>query len=298
VIGGESSAIAWIAMVTVAGCGRIYFEPVAADAPAANDDAGCTFTPWTNVVAQAALNGASDEWEPALSPDGLSIAFVSYTGTAGLYAATRPSRTVAFALPRMLAELSTASVEHGPAWSGDGSKLYFTRESGPAQPMEATYLGNATFASPTNAALPTNGHAYAVSADELEVFMTNEQASDQDLGHATRTTTASPWQLDTLVDGFNRVGPLDGFPALDEARGDLYYAYETGAGTDAILVVAHRAQRGASFGPAEPVSGLEVTGAITGDPSLTADGLTLAFASTRPGGAGASDIYLATRTCD
>jgi hypothetical protein len=296
VIGQLSSTVLCVAMVS-AGCGRISFEPFTADAPVVLGDTGCTYSPWTNIVAQSALNGASDEWEPAISPDGLSIAYVSYSGTAGLYAATRPSRSAAFALPRLLTELSTANVEHGPAWSADGSKLYFSREAASSQPMEATYLGNATFASPTSAALPPEGYAFAVSADELEVFMTIDLGGgDLDVRHATRTATSSGWQVDTDADGFNGVGTVEAFPAFDEPRDDLYVQTESGAG--AAIAVAHRAQRGAPFGTPATVNELEISGFVTGDPSLTADGLTLSFASTRPGGDGASDLYLATRTCD
>lgn len=281
-------------MSALAGCGRIGFEALTPEADASSMiDAGAGCTPWTNIVAQTALNGASDEWEPAVSPDGLSIAYVTYSTGPGLYAATRGSLGVPFESPRMLTELATASVEHGPAWSTDGTKLYFSREMGTSMPMVATYLGNATFAAPVAATLPSTGYAFALSADELEVFMTEDVGGGVlDLRHATRQAIGSAWQGDGAVNAFNLDADIVAYPAFDEPRNDLYFQKQT------EVLVAHRDQRGAPFGAAVPVEGINVSAAITGDPSLTADGLTLAFASDRPLGEGASDIYLATRTCD
>jgi hypothetical protein len=281
------SARAIVAVALVSGCGRFNFDPLGLEGP----DASCTWSAWSNVAAQTALNGASDEWEPALSPDGLALVYVSYTGSPGMYVALRATTDVAFGAPRMIAELSTSNVEHGPMWSSDGQTLYFSRELTTSQPMSAAYLGNGMFANPVNVALPSSGYAFALSSDALEVFMTEDVAGELDLRHATRASEAAAWVVDATVDSFDRAGTAQGFPALDEPRNDLYFRDDTN------IVVAHRAQRDAPFGPAQLAPGLAVSGAITGDPSLTADGLTLAFASTR-GGTTASDIFLATRTCD
>lgn len=290
------------AVLALMGCGRVAFDPLASGDGGVGDstsypDSGCTLSSWGNIVAQATLNGADDEWEPALSPDGLAIVYVSYSGTAGLYGATRPSTTVPFGLPRMLSELSTASVEHGPVWAPDGSALIFSRESGTSQPMIAAYQGNAMFAPPSSYDMPP-GSGFAISADMLEVFMANDMGlGDYDLAHARRASDGAPWVLDAEVDSFNRVGTVEGFPALDDARNDLYFDYGVSS-TWSNIAVAHRNGPTAPFGPISVVDGVNLPNAITGDASLTADGLMLAFASDRPGGEGLSDIYIATRTCN
>jgi hypothetical protein len=291
------------AVLALVGRGRVAFDPLAGGDAAAGDstsspDSGCTFSSWSNIVAQATLNGSGDEWEPALSPDGLSIVYVSYTASAGLYGATRSSVAAAFGIPRMLTELSTASVEHGPVWFPDGSAIIFTRELGTAQPMIAAYQGNATFAPPSNYDLPTTGSGFAISADAREVFMASDVGlGDYDLGHARRASDGAPWVLDSEVDSFNRVGAVEGFPALDEGRNDLYFEYGITSNASTI-VVAHRAGPTSPFGAPVPADGVNVPNAITGDASLTENGLTLAFSSDRPGGAGGADIYIATRTCN
>lgn len=273
------------------GCGRVAFDP-RSDGGGPGSDGSCAFGPWSNITRATSLNGTGDEWEPALSPDGLAIVYVSYTGAAGLYGATRPTVSSAFGAPRMLTELSTPEVEHGPAWSADGTKLYFSREIAQSQPMVAAYLGNATFGPPANVDFPSIGYAFALSADELEIFETVENGGgDFDLVHATRSAIGASWMTGNGVFGLNGTGTVEAYPALDEPRGDLYYQRGT------TLVVAHRAGKTAAFLSPAPVPGLEAVGAVTGDPSLSADGLVIAFSSTRSGGAGASDVFLATRTC-
>lgn len=282
--------VRWLLLVLV-GCGRVDFDPLSDGGAAAGDGSTCAFGPWSNIVPASTLNGTGDEWEPALSPDGRTIVYVSYTGAAGLYAATRSSATSMFGAPRMLTELSTSNVEHGPAWSADGTKLYFSRELAMSQPMVADYLGDGMFGTPALFDVPSIGSAFALSADELEVFETVDNGSgDYDLLHATRPQIGASWVTGNGVLSLNTSG-IEAYPAFDEPRGDLYYQ----RGSE--IVVAHRAGKMAAFLSPAPAPGINVSGATTGDPSLTADGLTLAFSSTRPGGTGASDLYLATRVC-
>jgi hypothetical protein len=79
-----------------------------------------------------ALNGASNDTRPVLSPDGLRIYFASDrpsgAGLLDIYTATRAVVTGAFAAPQRVAELSTASND-APTWlSPDGCRLYFVSD--------------------------------------------------------------------------------------------------------------------------------------------------------------------------
>jgi hypothetical protein len=290
----EARSLAWLLLLPA--CGRVSFDPhsdaggATGDVPA--DTAALACQPWTNIVRQASLSGAGPDLEPALSPDGLSMVYVSYTGASGLYAATRATLADLFGSQRMLTELSTVNVEHGPLWSADGTKLYFTRDMTGSQPLVATYLGNATFGAPASVALPASGYAYALTADELEVFMMFDVGGgDFDLLHMTGSIAGGTWNAESDIGFLSQSNRVDGYPAFDDGRQDLYYRRTN------QLVVTHRAGRGLPFGPAAPVTEINSGLAVTGDPSLSADGLTIAFSSDRAGGEGASDIYTATRVC-
>jgi Tol biopolymer transport system component len=63
------------------------------------------------------------------------------------------------------------------------------------------------------------------------------------------------------------------------------------------LYMASRASRASTFGPVVHLIDLSSSEA-DGEPSLSADGRTLYFASERPGGVGGRDLWYATRSCE
>lgn len=82
-------------------------------------------------------------------------------------------------------------------------------------------------------------------------------------------------------------------PSLTADLLELYFTSERALGP-AEIFVAKRAQRDAPFDPPELVAELNAPGIET-SPAVSADGLTIWFASDRPGGLGDLDIWLATR---
>ena len=75
----------------------------------------------------------------------------------------------------------------------------------------------------------------------------------------------------------------------------LYYDEFEAAGT-AKTKMAQRASTGDTWTVAKVFDELHVSGADVTRPSLTEDELVITFGSTRPGGSGASDLWLASRT--
>jgi Tol biopolymer transport system component len=82
-------------------------------------------------------------------------------------------------------------------------------------------------------------------------------------------------------------------PSLTADMLEIFFTSEREGGP-ADVFVATRAERGLPFGPAERVDVASSPGIET-SPAVSADGLTLWFASDRPGGQGALDIWVATR---
>jgi Tol biopolymer transport system component len=99
---------------------------------------------------------------------------------------------------------------------------------------------------------------------------------------------------------FGTPEPLTGFgftgnfwgPGLSSDGLTLYFSSDVGSSED--LYVASRSDRGNVFSTAAPLSELNTT-ALESNPSLSADGLSLYFASARPGSVGDRDLMVATR---
>lgn len=82
--------------------------------------------PFDDVTALTALNGSALDYLPWLSPDELTIYFVSGSaGSGDLYRSTRGSRVASFAAPTAISELNTASDEGGITLSFDGREAIF-----------------------------------------------------------------------------------------------------------------------------------------------------------------------------
>jgi hypothetical protein len=276
------------------GCGRVGFEP-SADANLDRRDAValCAPGPWQITSHLELAATANNDWEPALSPNGLVLVWtVSATGPDRLYVATRSTVTDTFGAAQLLIDGA-----YGPLWSGDGDALYFTQLSMAGETQMVAQYSNGAFGTPALSGLPPAATNAALSADELELFYTVQVATDDfDLGHATRTTKAAPWVNDTLLDGFNRrgSGKREGWPSFDDARQELYIEYAVSGGTDALAVM-RRAAPGLPFEALTPIAELAPDG---NDPDLSPDGMTLVFAANRAGGAGRTDLYMAARACE
>lgn len=85
---------------------------------------------WGTPVRATELDTSSQESNPYLTPDGLTVYFDSdRPGGAGgrdLYVATRPDVDSPFSAPRRISELATSADERDPWLSPDGRRLYFS----------------------------------------------------------------------------------------------------------------------------------------------------------------------------
>ena len=294
-----------VLLVTLAGCGRIAFEPAGRAGVDGGTDGGttsCVFGPWTAPRHQVATSSSSIEFSPALSADGLTLYFESdRPGSNGydVWFATRPTGTDDFGPALFAGVINTVVDDRGPTLTSDGLTMYLYHQPAPAggQLHRATratitdLFGLAALV-PELASVDVEGPAISPRGDEL--FFTQ----GTDLVRAT--FDGSTFQNVASIDELN-TGSSQGYPSVSGDALELYFESARLDGTDDIWV-ARRPAIGAAFTSVARVDEVSVAGNNDADPEISRDGLTLVFASDRPGGlltvVGPSpDLYLSTRAC-
>jgi hypothetical protein len=219
------------------------------------------------------MNGNSSELNtPALdgcpiqSPDGLSLFMASNRpgGRGGLdiWVATRPNTSAPWGAPTNLGEpVNSAADDFCPTPVGKAGLFFVSREALPGACGQGDIyfthrLGNGAWAEPNRLLCAPAGP--------------NSELDEQ----------GPSW--------VGMSGKLRGKKALYFSRSSVSPA------VPGEIYVSER-QNGARFGPATAVPALNDTAANDIQPNVRADGLEVVFSSNRAGGAGAQDIWIATR---
>ena len=84
-----------------------------------------TADPWGTPALVSEVDGAEEEDEPSISPDGLTLVFSRVGSSLDLYITGRPDLASPFDPPMPIAELNTAFGEFDPWLSGDGRTLLY-----------------------------------------------------------------------------------------------------------------------------------------------------------------------------
>lgn len=282
-------------LMALAACGRVGFSSREGGGDAAIDAAidspPCTASEWSPTITRLvniSVDGV-DDWEPAVSPDGLMIVFASYrsgTGDSELYYSIRANPDDDFPTPTPIPVFGAVpGIDvFGPAWSIDGKTLYFTG----GMPREVDYLGNGQFGTPRASGLPGDSVVF-VTPDDIYSTL-GSVINDYDLEHWTRSGTT--WSKQPLPAAYNRIGALmgDGWPTFDHARRTLYFEHEE---NDGVIV---RAALDAAGNLPPMFERLDQLGSDLGDPDLSRDGLRMYVGSRRRQGTD-NDIYMFERSC-
>lgn len=225
--------------------------------------------------------------QPALSPDGATLVVSTIvTGRGGdLYVATWDASANAFVNPQPIDTVNTTADDVFPAWSADGTVLYFASDAGL---MRSAVSPGPTF----GAAVPSSEFA-AVGAvrhlrftwDDLDVFFWDDTPK---LRHAHRASRNDTW-LDASGDLAMLDEPVidERDPAIDAEALRIIYSLD-----DTTLREASRPDRNAAFGNSQVIDG---TGTMSVyEPDLSRDGLRLFFTMS----SGTDRVYTRTRTCE
>jgi Tol biopolymer transport system component len=126
-----------------------------------------------------------------------------------------------------------------------------------------------------------------VTGDLCELYYSTLRSGNEDIWVSRRSSAMQPWGAPSLV-------PELSTPSIDttpEVSADGLTIYLARANN---LLVSTRADRNAAWTPPTPVTELN-TGSLEGSSAPTASHLTMVFASSRAGGGGDIDVWLATR---
>jgi hypothetical protein len=290
-------------LVVVAGCGRIGFDPIGGtQVDAAGDGTGpgidaavcAAFGPWSTPVVLANVNSATDDLGPAVTPDGLTLYFQSFRagglGNADLYRATRSSPTGAFGAATQVPTINSTAADRDLTLARGGTRLYFNSDRGGGVTDRIYYsdrIAAEAYTAPVEVPEFVNSYGPYISDDELEAVLTN----NAQLEHAKRGSLVVAWNLDGPLGDLN-TAPTDGWPSI--GANDREIVWESDRTGTAQLFTASRPGRGFPFSAPAAIVELDTMGAQA-DPQLSADGLTIYFASNRIGAQ--NDIFVATRSC-
>jgi Tol biopolymer transport system component len=292
--------------IACAGCGRIDFGELSRAADAAGDDAAhdagrdgpSVCSAWGNVLPLGAVNTTGQDWEPALAPDGNLLVY-SHTDAAGninkLHTATRNGNQFT-PLTQLTLEVVELGSDAGPAWTPDGSELFFVSDRlvADADRLYVTAVTSGVFGTTTMvselASVEVDGPAIAPNGLEL---IYGDDSGQPEMHRATRASTTSPWVVDRALDELNS-GHGDGWPTL--SPDGLTMVFESGR-LDVMhhsLFVTTRPMLDALWTMPQVISELP---SDAGDPDLVSD-TELMFAAIVSNGVGENDLYVATRACN
>ncbi len=211
------------------------------------------------------VNSPVQEGSPDISADGLTLFYdVDLPGGNGdndIWAATRASPSEPWGEPVNLgAPVNSTASDWGPNISSDGLALYFASTDRPGG------FGGA------------------------------------DLWVVSRQTFSGPWGQPVNLGPTVNSAYTDGHPSITDDGLELYFsgnydgtARPGGLGGSDIWVTT-RATEDDAWGVPIHLGPMVNSTSFDGEPDISPDGLTLFFASDRPGGLGSWDVWMTTRT--
>lgn len=224
----------------------------------------------------------------------------SPTGSDGTAARCDPNKP--FGTPVAVPELNSPKGEGAMSVSADERTIYFTSDRNGGVGMSDVYLSTrasatATWSTPTLlAGVNTAGleQRPTLPTDELTVYFETSAASapgSWQLAAATRTSTSVPFGAWVPVAQLNSTAN-DTAPFVLPDHSAIYFLSDRGAGHE----LYRAARTGGNWAPPVLVTGTNLNDTSVDYPAITSDELTLYFSSTRAGGAGNRDFWVATRT--
>lgn len=261
------------------------------DAPACG-----LFGAWSTPVQVPGLNDAVLEEEtPALSPDGTMIVFgrIPSGGNADLFIADFDGTSASNVRPITVA--ATSGYESLPAWSPDGSQLYFLLA---AQVLVTDF--NAALDPPFGPARPAPElaplapfHRPRFRADNLEVFdfHDHETTGNSEIVQSLRAGPGAEWPAPMPIAAIANGASTNTTPTVSGDGLTLYFSTDRFTMGSYELYQTTRPSLSASFSGLAPVLGI---GQSVRHPDISRDQTLLLFARYESSG----DIMISHRSCN
>lgn len=216
----------------------------------------------------------------------------------------RCNKSAPFQSPVKVSELNTAASDEGGYLTPDELTIYFDSTRAPSQGLydivvatranRTDMFGNVTAVAGVNDA----GHQRRpnVTEDGLTLFAMIGSAPNYELAIATRANTSDAFGALAPIAEINSTTNDEPGSILPDGS-VIYFGSDRSGNGNYDLYRSSRGPNGV-FGPPLPVSGVDLNlpDSEESSPVITADELTLFFASNRAGESGGGDIYMATRT--
>jgi hypothetical protein len=212
-----------------------------------------------------------------------------------------PIAPAQWSTPALVTGVNTSALEYSPSPAFSGLALYYTSITGAAngeiwRATRTTPYG--AFGSPvqlTELSSPQEEWAPCTRLDELEIFFTSARGGGYDLYRATRMAPTGPFNAPVPVTELN-TGSTEYSPSLTLNGLQIYFTSDRPGGSGSTDIwTAMRPDWNSPFGTPVPVTELNTT-TVDRDPRISSDNLVMFFTSTRTGGSGSIDLWMASRT--
>lgn len=204
-----------------------------------------------------------------------------------------------FGAPTRIPGTSDTLQQATPRLSADELTIYFTTHSSDNAPYRLAKATRATrndaFGAPSELAGLTaqnsNDNDPAPSADHLSLWFHSNRGGNTDLYFATRSTLTEDWTAPAMVPGI-ATGSAEAHAYFRMGGGGELWFVSNRNGNYDIFVAK---KNGGSFDSPTTVPELN-SGKDDYQPQPSEDGLTILLSSTRDGGKGKADLWIAKRT--
>ncbi len=259
-----------------------------------------------------AINSSAEDAQPSISADGLSLFFHSERsggyGNRDIWVARRTTINEDWMTAENIGPpVNTSHRDSSPDISPDGLTLYFDSDRPGGSGESDIWVTTRTTSSdpwgtPVNLGPTVNASSYdaypSVSADGLMLFMLSNRPGGygrHDIWMTTRQSKDDSWATPMNLGSTVNSSAIDGDPCISPDSLVLFFtSLRPGGYGIADLYLVRRATLQGSWGSPMNLGPIVNSSPDQGNPSISADGLTLYFASGRPGGAGDWDLWQAT----
>jgi hypothetical protein len=258
------------------------------------------------------INSPAEDAQPSISADGLLLFFHSERsggyGNRDIWFTRRATTKDAWSNPENVGPaVNTSYRDSGPCISADGLTLFFDSDrpggSGDSDIWVTTRTTESEpWGTPVNLGPTVNASSYdaypSVSADGLMLFMLSNRPGGKgrhDIWMTMRQSKVAPWITPVNLGSTVNSSAIDGDPCISPDGMVLFFtSLRSGGYGIADMYLVRRATIQDTWDSPINLGPMVNNSPDQGNPDISANGLTLYFASGRPGGEGDWDLWQAT----